>query len=891
MMLNSNLGRAGAALVLLCLAACGPSKTETDAPTVSSTVPAKAATGVPLNASVTVTFSEAMLDSSITSTTFALKQGAAAVAGAVTYTGVTATFKPAAPLAANTLFTATISTGSKSLLGKALAEDYSWTFTTGAAMDTSAPTVSSTVPVDAAVGVALSGNVAVAFSEPMDALSITSETFLLKQGSTTVPGLVIYAGLTATFTPTAVLAANTVYTATLTKAAKDLAGNALASDSVWSFTTGLAVDITAPVVSSTIPLQSATDIALGGNIAAIFSEPMASASISTSSFTLKQGTTAVVGTVTYVGVTATFNPGAALSANLPYTATITTGARDLAGNALASAVSWTFTTGSLPDTTLPTVSATVPLNSATGVSLGGNLAVVFSEPMAPASVSTVTFTLHQGATAVAGAVTYSGVTATYNPTTALTANTVYTATITTGAKDLAGNALADAFSWTFTTGATPDTTRPTISSSAPVDAATGVALGGNLAATFSEPMDPLTVTSTSFTLKQGATAIAGAVTYSGVTATFNPTNALAANTAFTATITTGAKDLAGNALATAFSWNFTTGATADTTRPTVNVTAPLNNATLVSVGANVTATFSEAMDPLSLTSSTFTLKQGTQSIVGAVTYSGVTAAFNPSSPLVATTLYTATITTGAKDLAGNTIANASTWSFTTGRAPAQPVNLRTAGNYAILAETQISTVPASAITGDIAVSPAAATFITGFSLTIDSSNTFSLSTQVTGRVYAADYTSPTSSNLTTAIADMGTAFTDAAGRAPDFTELGAGDISGRTLAPGVYQWGTGLLVSTDVHLTGNATDVWIFEIAQDLTVSNGTSITLSGGALPKNVFWQVAGAVSLGTTAHLEGVVLCQTAINLGTGASVNGRLLAQTAVNIDGSTVVAPAP
>jgi hypothetical protein len=222
---------------------------------------------------------------------------------------------------------------------------------------------------------------------------------------------------------------------------------------------------------------------------------------------------------------------------------------------------------------------------------------------------------------------------------------------------------------------------------------------------------------------------------------------------------------------------------------------------------------------------------------------------------------------------------------------ANPVNLGTATNYAILAESGISTVPTSAITGSLGISPAAATFITGFSLIADSTNVFSTSPQVTGKVYAADYAVPTPSDLTTAIADMQLAFTDAAGRAPNVTELGAGSIGGMNLAPGVYQWGTGLLIPTDITLTGTASDVWIFQVAQNLTMSSGTKILLAGGAQSKNIFWQIAGLVDLGTTAHCEGVILTQTSVTLRTGASINGRLLAQTAVNLDSSSVVEPAP
>jgi hypothetical protein len=329
--------------------------------------------------------------------------------------------------------------------------------------------------------------------------------------------------------------------------------------------------------------------------------------------------------------------------------------------------------------------------------------------------------------------------------------------------------------------------------------------------------------------------------------------------------------------------------------PVVSTTMPLNAAVNVWTGQQPSATFSEAMDPATLTANTFTLMQGSNALAGHVSYqaSSKTATFSPAVPLDPSLPYTAAVATGAKSASGIGLGAPHSWTFTTrpGATATPAVNLGTAGNYVILAETKISTVPTSAVTGNLAISPSAASFITGFSLTVDSTNTFSTSAQVTGRVYAADYTAPTSSDLTTAISDMGTAFTDAAGRAPDATELGAGDIGGMTLPPGVYKWGTGLQIPTDVHLTGNAADVWIFEIAQDLTVSSATSIVLGGGAIPKNIFWQVSGLVTVGTTAHVEGVILCHTAIALASGASINGRLLAQSAVTIDGSTVVEPAP
>jgi hypothetical protein len=219
-----------------------------------------------------------------------------------------------------------------------------------------------------------------------------------------------------------------------------------------------------------------------------------------------------------------------------------------------------------------------------------------------------------------------------------------------------------------------------------------------------------------------------------------------------------------------------------------------------------------------------------------------------------------------------------------------PVDLGTAGNFVILAQTQITTTGTTHITGDIGISPAAATFIQGFDLILPAGSAFSTSALVTGNVYAPGYADPTSANLTTAVLNMGTAFTTAAGRAPDATELYAGDLTGQTLTRGVYKWTNTVLVSAGgVTISGSATDVWIFQIAQDLTVANGAIVTLGGSALASNIFWQVAGQVTLGTTAVMSGNILCQTQIAMNTGATLNGRALAQTAVTLIANTVNRP--
>jgi hypothetical protein len=216
----------------------------------------------------------------------------------------------------------------------------------------------------------------------------------------------------------------------------------------------------------------------------------------------------------------------------------------------------------------------------------------------------------------------------------------------------------------------------------------------------------------------------------------------------------------------------------------------------------------------------------------------------------------------------------------------QPVNLGAAGTFAILTKTGITDVYASAVTGDIGTSP-----ITGAALLLTCG-------EVSGNVYTVDASGPlpcvatNPSFLTVAVGDMGTAYNDAAGRAsPNFTELGAGEIGGLTLAPGLYKWSSDVLVSTDVTLSGGPDDVWIFQVAGRLKQANATRVTLAGGALAKNIFWQVAGAVTLGTTAHFEGVILAKTMIAVNTGASVNGRLFAQTAVTLQMNSVTQPAP
>ncbi|KAJ7663050.1 antifreeze protein [Mycena rosella] len=215
------------------------------------------------------------------------------------------------------------------------------------------------------------------------------------------------------------------------------------------------------------------------------------------------------------------------------------------------------------------------------------------------------------------------------------------------------------------------------------------------------------------------------------------------------------------------------------------------------------------------------------------------------------------------------------------------VNLRTAANYAILSKTGVSTVPPSIITGSVAVSPIAAVALTGFSLTLDSTGQFSTSGQVVGKLFAASYAVPTPTTLTTAIGDMGTAFTDATGRVnPDFSNLASGAIGGLILAPGLYKWTSGVSIGSDVTIAGGATDTWIFQVSGTLTIAAAKKMVLAGGALATNIVWVVAGAVTAGAGSHIEGVILGKTSITLQTGTTANSRLLSQTFVALQKATV-----
>lgn len=333
------------------------------------------------------------------------------------------------------------------------------------------------------------------------------------------------------------------------------------------------------------------------------------------------------------------------------------------------------------DVTPPTVIATSPINTQTGVPVSTTaVTATFSESINPATINGASFLLTAGeGGAVAGTVSYTGVVASYTLAAPLAPNTTYTATITTAVRDLVDNALASNFTWQFTTGALPDTTPPQVNAVDPANASTDVPSNRRIVATFSEAIDPASLDANSFTLTGlGGAPVAGTASVSGSVLTFTPGNGtttaqLQNSTEYTATLAAGITDLSGNPLGTAFTWKFTTGVIDDTTSPTIVLTDPFAGEVGTPVNAQVTVTFSEVINAATLTATSFTVTDPSNAVVpGTISYSGNSATFTPSAPLAASTLFTVTVSNAVTDLAGNALVGSAIqnpYQFTTGLAP------------------------------------------------------------------------------------------------------------------------------------------------------------------------------------------------------------------------------
>lgn len=626
-----------------------------------------------------------------------------------------------------------------------------------------------------------------------------------------------------------------------------------------------------PVVT-TDPMDKAVDVVLDKVVTLTFNTPMNASTINASTFTVKQNGNLVNGTIAPTANPAvfTFTPTSPLNPNLLYTGMVTTGAKDTLRTSLEADYIWTFTS-------IPRISVSANPTTSGTVSGAGNFAI--------------------------------------NSTTTLTANALATFVFTNWTEN--GTIVSTSASYTFkVTG-----NRILVANFIPipvgnssVNLSSSPAAGGNTSGAGAYPTGSTrTVTATAnpgytfFNWTEGGVIRSSSSNYQ-FTLTGNRT--LVANfkliPASQVALILTSSPMAGGMTDGEGSYNAGSTVTAIATVNTgYTFTNWTENGNIVSTSANYTFALNGNRTLVAnFAIRTFTLN--VTAVNGDVTKNPNQPNYNYGTDVVLTAvpnpLYrfknwsvdaSGTVNPLTVDMIANKniTANFELIPTVAGVGPLLP-NLGLAGNFAVLTKSGISTTGTTKITGDIGVSPAAATAITGFGLIMNSNGQSSSSPIVTGKIFAADYAAPTPANLTTAISNMESAFTQSnnlTAPAP-VNNLGAGNISGLVIPPGLYKFSTGLLITNQgVTLIGNANDTWVFTISQDLTVNNTAIITLGPNVQAKNIYWVVSGKAVLGTGVDFKGIILSQTLISLNTGAKVTGRLLAQTAVTLNASTVIEP--
>ncbi|UOG30921.1 Ig-like domain-containing protein [Leptospira noguchii] len=548
------------------------------APALSLRTPAAGAALISNTTSVQVAFTETIDCTTVDNVSLTLKNNAtnAVELSTVNCLGSSATLSPNNPLAPNTTYRVEVSPSMKDLANNPLPGPQNWTFTTGAGPDNTPPALSFASPGPGETGVSVNSAIGVAFDEPIHCGSVAGNFTL---DDPLVPGnigvVVNCSGATASITPVAAagLAFNTTYRATLTAGIMDLSSNPI-TPRAWTFTTGVAPDLTQPNVTFTVPTAFATGVGVNINPTVVFSEPMACGTVTTNSFKLKQKATGIYlnGNVSCFGTSATWTPNPVnnlLAFNTDYVVEITNAALDSSNNAAIPA-SWEFRTGPGPDLTLPSVAFVTPANGSTGLPINSGGSIAFDETMNCGTVLgsiSMDDDISTPATTVPLNINCNGNTATFAPAIALAFNTTYTVTIAPTATDASGN-LIGAYNWSFTTGAAPDVTPPQISLVSPLPGATGIPTNSNITVSFNETINCSTL---NLTVNNG---IAVTANCSGASATFTPTVAtpLNAGTNYTVTVAT-VKDLQGNTILPNpnLTWNFSTGLAPDVTPPTVAI--------------------------------------------------------------------------------------------------------------------------------------------------------------------------------------------------------------------------------------------------------------------------------------------------------------------------------
>lgn len=548
-------------------------------PIVLDTDPDNLTTGVLKNQVIKVFFNYPMDPLSITDSSFKVTANGMLIQGIVACIDSTATFTPNTLLQPSTIYMATITTNAKTLNKGNLPANYSWTFTTEALIP---PVIISTTPLHNALRVSLIPLISAKFSVPMNGLTLKDSSFYLMEGTNKILGSVSYSDSLATFTPNAPLSISKVYVATVTTMAKNTEGASLPTNYSWTFTTYTPLP---PTVVFTDPITNATAVGINKTVRARFSAQMDPSTLIGSNMILTLAGNPVAGVVGFLDSTINFNPNADLLPNTLYTCSIINNVKNLAGTNMTANYIWSFTTAA--SIIAPTIILVDPLANASNVALNKNIEATFAIKMDPSTMIGSNMILTRAGNPVGGLVSYVDSTITFNPTSNLLANTLYTCTITTGVKNQAGTAMAVNYVWTFTTlNAIP----PTVISTDPINLGTNVLLNKVITATFSEAMDITSITNATFTLKIGTTTVTGLVNTLGNTARFTPTLNLLSGNTYTATITVGAQNLAGTNLANDYIWTFSTKAHAGPIAPNLNTVARFG--IIAGVGVSNNAGFS-----------------------------------------------------------------------------------------------------------------------------------------------------------------------------------------------------------------------------------------------------------------------------------------------------------
>jgi len=651
-------------------------------PGAGFTNPAQGATGVDINSTIRIEFSSPVNPATLMSTTFSVVDlfTGSAVSGTIQVDPflLTASFVPAQPWGVGRPIRATLTSGITDFAGHSFfPSGTTLSFTTGFASDTQGLNLVGTSPSDGSTNVPLNALVILEFGEPIDGISALNG-LQVQQAGVPIPGAIALSdgNKRLTFTPSALLAANSTYLIVTTPRLTDFAGNALSNPDTSTFTTGSTTDATQPTVVTVSPANGATGAPTNALVQAQFSKPIDPLTVTSSTFSVSESDTipqiAAAGTIAVSsdGLTATFTPmpSAPLASGTSYTIQLAAPIADLEGHTLASFPSTTFTTGAGTVTTAPTVLTVSPPNGTTGVPVNPRIDVVASAPISAASPWSTAVILSTGGVTAPGTTTLSSdrKTLTFVPTNLLAVSTTYTIGVS-GFTDQAGNVVTPRTT-SFTTGTSgvANTTQPSVvPPTNPTNGATGVPVTSNIVLTFNEAIDPTTVKNTTVPITLNSTfgpVLAGSYAVSGTTVTFTPLTPLPGSTlVFVGVPVNGVQDLSGNKNTTVnFSSSFTTASVADTTAPQVVSVAPNNGATGIGLNAAAVLTFSKSLNPNTINSNTFGLLANGTKLNVSIAHSAdnrVVSLTPLGTLLPGSSTVTVVATSGVQDLSGNALAN------------------------------------------------------------------------------------------------------------------------------------------------------------------------------------------------------------------------------------------